>query len=389
MRKGALLTLAPLAALLGRPAHAASFEWSATLEGRIGYGSNPFLNRGGNGGTGLVGGTVAPVLRWRDPKSVTELSGSYNRDQYFSKYGHADDLAVDLRRTQQFSSKLSGNAHVGYYSQISGLFSPYYNTVVTDPVAVDQLAVGTRQRRIAGDAGLQWQPTERDEFHVSGVAQRSDYSRFGGDFTYIGGTAGYLRTLDQRTKVGLDVTVGHIYSDAFPDSTTYQPSLEVQRTLSARWSLNAGVGVIVEEERFGARDRTSVSPGFNASLCGTYPRLSVCFTAARAVAPSGIGGLRRQTQFGVDGTYRLSERSRINGVATYGLSDSDEPVLVDGVRYGDQRYALARLAYQRDLSRRVAAGVSGNYQERSGGGLRDVHAVAITFNLTARLGRLT
>jgi len=439
VRRAGLLALAFLASLLGlQPVRAAGLEWGATVQGRVGYGSNPFLDQRGNAGTGLVGATVAPVLRWREPTAVTELSGSYNRNQYFSRYGNADDYTIDLRRNQQVSAKLSVNAHVGYFSSISGgLLSPYYDAgpavtgpvgvdagtiggslntgagglgavggalgsgsvpsgfasgpVIINPGTVDRLAVGARQRRLSGDAGFNWQPTARDNIHASVLAERDTFTRFGGDYDYLSANAGYLRTLDARTSVGFDVTVGRVYSRAFPDSSSVQPSVTVQRRVGARWTLNAGVGAIIASQRGDGeiRRRTTVTPGFNASLCGEYPRASVCLSASRTAAPSGIGGLRRQTQFGVNGTFRLTERSRLIGAATYGISDSGNAVLINGVRYGNQRFALARLDYQRDLSRRISAGVGGSYQARSGAGLSDVHALAITFNLTARLGRLS
>lgn len=389
-RKLLLAMLAMLAMLYGAaPAMAGTFEWGATVEGRVGYGTNPFLNVDDNKGSGLVGVTIAPTVRWREATSSTELAGSYNRDQYFARYDHADDFNVDLRHTRHISDKLSANADIGYFSSISGLSSSFYNRVVIDPGVVDQLAIGTRQRRVYGDAGLNWQPTARDSFQLSALAERNTFSRFGGDYSYVGVTGGYLRTIDARTRVGFNVSLGRTYSHDFPDSSTIQPSLVVQRTIDAHWTFNGGVGIIVQRERgIGAR-KTTVTPGFNASLCSTYPRLSFCVTGSRQAAASGLGGLRRQTQIGVNGNYRLTEHSRILGVASYGISQSDRTVIINQIPYGSQRYALGRADYQRDLSRRLSAGVSGSYQRRTGSGLPEVHALAITFNLTAKFGHLS
>lgn len=390
MKRAGFLLVTLLSLLVGvRPASAATFEWGGTVEGRLGYGTNPFLNRDSNEGAGFAGFTVAPTLRWRSPTNVTELSGSYNRDQYFSRFGHTEDYSVDLRRTQTLSSKLTANAHVGYFSSVSGLLSPYYNTLLVTPGAVDELAVGTRQRRIETDAGLNWQPTARDTYRLNAVYAHQTYSSFGGDYDYAGVTGAYLRTLDAKTRVGVDVTVAKTWSDQFPDSSSIQPDITLQRTLSPYWTFNGGIGLIIEHEQLDGRSRTNVSPGFNLSLCGTYPRSSVCLTASRASAASGLGGLRRETQVGVNGTYRINEHSRILAVGTYGVSDSDQTVLIDGIRYGDQHFALGRLDYQRDLSRRVTAGVGGSYQARSGAGLPHLHALAIDFNLTAKFGHLS
>lgn len=390
MRKSGQLFLALMAMLCGTaPASAGTFEWGTTVEGRIGYGTNPFLNFDNNKGSGLVGFTIAPTVRWREATSSTDLSGSYNRDQYFTRYRHADDFNVDLRHTQHLSDKLSANADVGYFSSISGLSSSFYNRVVIDPGVVDQLAIGTRQRRVYGDAGLNWQPTSRDSFQLSGIAERNTFSRFGGDYSYLGLTGGYLRTIDARTRVGFNVSVGRTYSHDFPNSSTIQPSLVVQRTLDAHWTFNGGVGIIVQREKDIGGSRTTVTPGFDVSLCSTYPRLSLCVTGSRQAAASGLGGLRRQTQIGANATYRLTEHRRIVGVASYGISQADRTVLIDNITYGNQRYALGRVDVQQDVSRRVTAGVSGSYQRRTGSGLPEVHALAITFNLTAKFGHLS
>lgn len=372
------------------PALADTVDLGATIDARIGYGSNPFLRNDQNEGSVLVGGTIAPVLTLRNSVATTELSGSYNRDQYLRRYGSTDDFNVDLRRTQQLNAKLSANAHVGYFSSISGLLSPYYNSVVVDPGAVDQLAVGLRQRRVYGSAGLNWQPTARDSYFVVGNAEHDTYSGFGSSYDYYGATVGYTRQVNARTKLGVQLGIGKYESSNAPSSQSASPSITVERILSAHWTFKGSVGAIVERERFMHRAHTSVSPGFSASFCATYPRLSICLTGDRSTASSGLGGLRRQTQFGVSGSYTLTARSRILFAGSYGISKTSDDVAVNNVgSLGSLRYALARLDYQRDLTRRVSAGVSGSYQSRAGAHFPGAHALAITFNLTAKLGHLT
>ncbi len=396
------LLLAALLALLLPAAAQADVTWGGTVEGRVGYGTNPFLYDNTNTGSGLAGFTLAPEVDGRQSTAKTVLSGSYNRDQYFSHYGHADDFNVDLRRTQQIDPKLTGTAEVGYFSSISGLLSPYYDTILVQPGAavqpgagvqpgaVDALAVGTRQHRIYGDAGLDYQPNARDAFSVSGAAERDTFARFfGGDYTYVGGTGSYSHVLDARTRVGVQIIGNETFSRAYPDTRSIEPAATLQRKLSAHWTFNGSLGAIIEHERIAGRSRTRLTPGFSASLCDDQSRLELCLTASRQTAPSGIGGLRREAQFGANATYRLNERSRITASAVYGISDADARVLIDGVAYGDQRYAFARINYQRDLNRRLSAGASGYYQQRSGGGLPNIHALAITFNLTAKFGHLS
>lgn len=401
MKIARLFFLALLALFLQQkaPARADTVELSATVDARIGYGTNPFLQTGQGAGSVLVGGTIAPLLTLRGPVAVTELSGSYNRDQYLRRYGDADDFNVELRRTQQLSAKLSVNARIGYFSSISGLLSPYYNSVVVDPGAVDQLAVGQRQRRAYAGAGLNWQPTARDSYYLTGNVEHDSYSGFGSSYDYYAMAGGYSRQVDARTKVGVQLGVGKYDSSGSSSGQTgasssesASPSVTLERILSARWTFKGSVGAIVERERerLTHRSRVTVSPGFSASFCATYPRLSLCLTGDRETASSGLGGLRRQTQFGVSGTYTLTARSRILFAGSYGISKTSNDLAINNVgSVGSLRYATARLAYQRDLTRRVSAGVSGSYQSRSGARFPEAHALAISFNLTARLGHLT
>ena len=383
-----LLALAALVLQQLAPAHADTLTWRATVEGRVGYGTNPFLQVDQNAGSGLAGFTVAPVITLQNAKATTELSGSYNRDQYFSHYGAPDDLNIDLRRVQQLSTKLTANAQVGYFSSISGLLSPYYNSIVVNPGAVDQLAVGLRQRRFYGQAGVDWHPTQRDHYTLSGIAEHDSYSRFGSTFNYYGVTGGYTRQINARTQLGAQLTAGYYTSRTAGHSRSLSPNLVFQRVLSAHWTVNGSAGAIIERERIQGRTHNSVSPGFSVGACGTYTRVDGCVTASRVAASSGLGGLRRQTQIGANLTWKLTPHSRVLAVASYGISNSNDPAITNVPTFGTLHYALARLDYQRDLTRRVSAGVSGSFQNRTGARLPEAHALTLTFNLTAHLGRL-
>ena len=387
--------LPPLLGLLlcSLPGNArAEVTWGATAEARLGYGTNPFLSGAGDNdaGSGLVGFTLAPHLDWAQPTGLTTLAASYNRDQYFSRYGSADDYGVDLRRRQRVTGRLTATADAGYFSSRSGLLSTYYNGVITSPNLVDALAVGTRQRRTHGDLGLDWRPNARDDLQLSAFAEHDSFARIPrGDYTYYGATIGDSHAIDARTRVGAQLTVSRTQSAGFPDGTSFQPAATVQRTLGAHWTFNGSLGAIIQRQRVNGRTRSDVTPGFSASFCHDGVHSHVCLTASRQTAPSGLGGLRRQTQFGVEGVYRLTEHSRLLASGAYGISDTAGTVLLDTISYGDQRYAFARLGYQRDLSARLAAGLNGFYQRRTGRGLPEVHSVAVTVSLTARFGHAT
>ena len=376
---------AALALLSVAPAIGAPMDFGGTAEVRAGYGTNPFLVSGQNGGSGLVGFTLSPVLTRRAETSTTSLGVTYNRDQYFRRYDHADDFLVDLNRTQQLSTKLSATAHAGYSSSISAFISPTFDNIVVDPTVIDQLALGQRRKRIEGDAGLSWQPTARDTFTLGVNAEKDSYGgRTAIDYYYYGANGSYSRAISSHTRIGVQLAASKVDQKGFRDSISYSPSFLLTQEINQHWTFNGSIGGIIDREHrtTGGTD-TTTSLGFSGSLCGTYPRLNTCITASRQSAPSGIGGLRRQTQIGVTADYQLTEHSRLSGAASYGVSTEASPAI-----FPRQHFTLARIDYDRDLTRRISAGAGATYQSNTGGSLYGGHSVTVTAHLRAKFGRL-
>lgn len=376
LRKG-LLTAAGLA-VVATPSGAAPIEFSATARANAGYASNPFLLPGENGGSISIGGSFSPQLTSRTATSVTTLTGDFDRTEYLRNYEHSDNLGVNLNRQQQFSSALSGNAHVGYSTSRGGFDTP--------EDILDQTTLGARRRLVMGDGGLTWQASARDVVALRVFGSHASYAGRGlSSYDQYGVTGSYSRVLSERTRVGASLSASRTESGISGDTDTVQPNLTLRQQLGPFWSLDGSVGLIFQRtSQLGFRS-SSKSVGFDADLCGTYPRWTLCFTASRQTSPSGLGGLRTETYGRVSYDYRLDERSRFNLGASYSTSSAKDRI----VPFPREKYVSADAGYSRDLSRRISVGASGSYRRRELRGFGTADGFTGTLNLIAKIGRLS
>jgi hypothetical protein len=365
------------------PSAAATVTFGGVAQVRLGYVDNPFLERNAPGGTIQVGGTITPRLTRSTALGKTVLTGSYTREQYASHYDYSDAISADLEHSQQLSERLKGTLHAAY----SNSLNPFIDSNV-DPSQIDLLTVGQRSRRISGDGSLDWTPSAIESVSVSVNAAHSTYgqSRTGAlatDYTSYGASGSYMRAFGARTKLGLQLVYSHSDSGFYGTSDSYQPNLIVQRALSQFWAFNGSVGGIFQKSG-GLVSSTSHSLGFNGSLCGTYPKYTLCFTGSRQTSASGIGGLRTELRFGTTFSYRIDQRSRLtfNGIYSDSKSGGNGLTAVPA-----QTFAQGGLDYSRDLNQRISAGFGARYQWRDYRGLSKAHGMAATVNISARFGR--
>jgi len=340
--------------------------------------------------------TAGPTSSGTTSLGQTILSAGYDRAEYLSHYGKSDSISADLRQTQQLSERLKGSAHVGYLNSLNpfiGNLNQPDPTVPTQPgidPLLDGLTVGQRTRSFNADADLDWTPSAIESVSVGGNYSRSTYGRrnvgsglpLASDYSSYGGNVSYMRAFGARTKLGLQFVANHTDSGLYGTSTSYQPNLIVQRTLSQYWSFNGSIGGIFQNAG-GLINSTSHSLGFNAALCGTYPRISTCFTASRSTSSSGVGGLRSDLRFGTTFGYRINQRSRISANASYSDSKTGTGLIANV----SQKFGQTGVDYTRDLNQRISIGFGGRYQWRSLALTGTAHAFSGTVNLSAQFGR--
>ncbi|WP_420140248.1 hypothetical protein [Sphingomonas sp.] len=373
------LILATVAAGMVAPVAAEPFVFSGVVGAGAGYVTNPFLRIGEDGGSPSLNVSLAPVLTRTTPRGVTTVRGIYSREEYLRDYGHSDNALAGLSHQQQLNERLTVNGGVTYNTTTNPLIGSNFDPGISDP-----LTIGRRSRRLSGDAGFSWQPTATDTWTGGVNASRNTFSRntldgLVQDYNLYGANLAYTRSLDERTQIGLRVNGQYVDSEAFPDTQSLQPAVTLHRQISAIWTFDGNIGLIIQKME-GRSASTTV--GFGGSLCGQYPRTEICFTADRQSSASGIGGLRRDLSLTTTVTHSLTERSRLRGYGSYRKSDGQSFQTIS-----DVEAIQARLDYDYDVTQRLTVGVGGRYQRRDLKGQGSADSVAGMVNLSMKIGR--
>ncbi|QJU56447.1 hypothetical protein HL653_00400 [Sphingomonas sp. AP4-R1] len=383
MRRASLLVAALMAGAAGpQVADAQVVTAGGSVTGRIGYGSNPYLSLNSPGDSGVAGGDLTAWVQRASENSTTRLTGSADIDQNFNYYGRAENYLARLEHQQTISERLAVTARLRYQDSIN----PRNFFDNTNSSNIDLLSIGQRSRTFGANANLQWTPSARDSFYFGPQYSRSRYpNQPGNAFDQYGLQGGYLRQVTEKLKVGVDLSYQRLNSRAFSDSDSYQGGLRLVYDFSPIWQFDGGVGLIHQISRPGG---SATTPGFNASLCGKYPRYSVCIEGSRQSAASGFGGLRTDNRIGAHGNYALTSRSSVNFSMLYDVSQSSGISTIP-----TQKFWEISGGYSRTLSERLSAGFSGRYQYRDYGSLVAAGGTSVTgfsgtFDVTYKFGRI-
>jgi hypothetical protein len=381
-RIAALLAALATGAAIPHAAEAQSLTAGGSLTGRLGYGSNPYLTLTSPGGSGVAGGNLTGWLANRSETSVTRLTGVVDIDQNFQYYGRAENYQALLDHQQTISDRLSVRVGARY----SDAINPRNFQVDSNAPPTDLLSIGQRSRNVSANGTVQWAPTSRDSFYVGPQYSHSTYpNSTASSYDSYGVSGGYLRQVNAKMKVGIDLSVQKVNSQGFANSTSYQGGVRLVYDFSPIWQFDGNVGLIHQTSSFGS---SSSTPGFSASLCGKYPRYNVCVQASRQSAASGFGGLRTDNRVGVNAGYDLSSRSHVRFAAVYDISQATGISTIP-----TQKYWEISGGYSRTISTRLSGGFSGRYQNRNYGNLVNVTdstvtGYAATLDVTYKFGRI-
>jgi hypothetical protein len=156
--------------------------------------------------------------------------------------------------------------------------------------------------------------------------------------------------------------------------------LAITQAFSSIWKLDADIGIIFQHIGTPVNS-DSKGLGFHASLCGTYPRSTICVSAGRHTSGSAFGGLRRQTSVAIDYSYRMSERSTLSLDASYANNKSTN---IDS--FSDTDIFRGNVDYNRRLSERWSVGVEARGGYRKGQFLGKAHSLAGSAYLRVKIG---
>ena len=383
-----------------------------TVSGGVGYDSNPFLGAGGSEGSASTTLNIMPSITFVDGVDRAVIAGSYNRQDFFKRYGSNNGYQASASGHKQFDARTGLDVTASYDSSIlggAGNFAPIGQVVpitpgtggtvgtgvgtgavdsgslpvvsapigtapvVTIPVDGDIGLIGLRQRRktISTSASASYLLSERTSLFGGVNASRSTYpgaqrqSILLGNFTQYGANAGFSRSIDELSSVGLQVSASFVDYDRGFSSSFFTPRITYNRTLSPRWTLNAAVGGAIVHDRISG---TSVTVSAEGTLCRTYSeRGNFCAFASREPSVTGFGGVRTQTTVGGNLGYRLSEVSTVSSSATYNHLDNGAPALSEGLLPSSQDFTSVDGSYQRQLGRHLSALATAGYRHVSSG----------------------
>lgn len=408
-----------------------------TVSGGLGYDSNPFLGAGGAEGSASTTLNIMPSITFVDGVNRAVVAGSYNRQDFFTRYGSNNGYQASASGHKQFDARTGIDVVASYDSSIlggAGNFAPIGQVVpitpgaggtgtgigsgaadsgslpvvsapigtapvVTIPVDGDIGLIGLRQRRktVSTSASASYLLSERTSLFGGVNASRSTYpggarqSILLGDFTQYGANAGFSRSINELSSVGLQVSASFVDYDRGFSSSFFTPRVTYNRTLSPRWTLNAAVGGAIVHDRISG---TSVTVSATGTLCRTFSeRGNFCAFASREPSVTGFGGVRTATTAGANLGYRLSEVSTVSASATYNHINNGAPELSEGVLPASQDFTSVDGSYQRQLGRHVSALASAGYRHvssgfRTAGGATGGDSVFGRLGLTLSLGGL-
>ena len=355
------------------PASAKPIDFSAVIEGHAGYAINPRLDNDRSQGAGSGSIRFAPLLTQETSLSRTTLGADIERAQYTNSYGHSQTVSATLDHSRSLSEHLRVDLNASYLRSNNLLLGNNFDSSLLGDIANSQ-----RVWHAQAGGSVTWQMSARDELSggvtyahdvANSYALERSYDEYGANFTY-------LRTLSARTKVGVRMNASRYNTDVTGNSTSLSPAIVVQQVLSPIWKLDADVGVIIQ--RSGTPSSTTNGLGFHASLCGTYPRSTLCLTAGRDTSATAFSGVRRQLSVSASYTYRLTERSTVSAQASYLHDQAGDTALTQAFPLLAQSSTAVRgdIEYNRELTKRLSAGVEarGGYRKNLNGSGRSVSA---------------
>jgi hypothetical protein len=392
VRREVALAVAAGTGLLSVRVEAATTQISGLLDLHAGYGSNPFFSLTSLGGAPSVGTDSTARLVRTTSTSRTEISGELDVDHYLKHYDTVQNYSARLRHNQQISRTFAMAADVSYLNSIDQ--SPAYGTRPSDlTAATDLLTVGQRTQRVAGGLDATWEPNEHNLFQAG---LNASHATFGGTtanaYNQYGVSAGYLRTLNAHTKIGIQGGAAIIDQTGQPRAKSFTIGLQLVHDFGPRWHFEGGVSALAQT----SLGKLVKTPGFNASLCGKYTKVTICFLGSRQSAPSGLGGLRTDTQGGPRIQYKPTPHDMIEATALSDISAASPVVSAvtgESIAIPSQKYWDGALTYRHDISARLTVGGTARDQQRNYGTLfsttsNKVNAYQVTVNVGYKFGRL-
>ena len=300
-----------LAAIGGISSEIAAAEYEQDLSvtaGIIAESNAQYVESGGS----VTRVSVAPSYRgaWRTETNEVEAQVSLNLQK------SSDEQRFSDREDTQLALNWTGLAERGQH-WLAANFTER-STKISELDDSSFLFVDGTQRRSGLSGGISRSVTEKSSLSGQLGYQRTDYSGGGfTDFRTTNASVEYAYQQSARQSLYLSVAA----TDYKPLTTGLIPILDdrilsttvgLRRSLNERLSLDLNLGVSDTDNA-----DTGNGVNFSALLAYEYERSQLSLQAARAITPSGVGGIR-ETDFIVGSySYLLDELSSVGGSINY------------------------------------------------------------------------
>lgn len=368
----------------------------ADVSGMVEYATNPFLLVGNNNGAVRGSVSISPSIENRTPRTSWRLSGNATLSEYSRLYQGTADYLGQVNYQNALTTRLNLNATAAYSSSISRSYQP--DSVVIGgtpsnlPDVTDITLIGLQERRdsLRGAVGMSYTPSARDNwslnFDASDVRVPSNAVLNGlttNNYRTYAGNFGYSRTLTARLSLGASVGVSRFdyRASSLGDSTVISPNFNATLRLSSDWSLSGGLGAsfLRQTTVFGPQNTRDLSANLRA--CRDGPRQDFCFSGSRSTSPSSLGAARKTTAVGASYDYRLTSRDSLSFSGNYVRSEESVAGPVETIDY------LSGFAtYQRKINDKFGLSVDAGFTRSDFRGTRtDARAgVRLSYNWNNR-----
>jgi hypothetical protein len=367
---------------------------SAELSARSQLAANPYLAAGEDTESASATISVSPSVKVTSELSSFDLTGRVSHTEFTRRYRAATSYGATAAYRYKVNARLDLRAGANFDSLIVGADDILTAAQDDDGLVPFDPALNVLQQRrklFGSNIGFQYRGGASDQLDVGLSSSAVRYGRrsfapqVAQDFNSLSGRISYSRKVSERTMLGLSASASDTdyLNRRDGDARDYSVQATANIRFSSRITLTAGAGPTFASLRTptGARvNRTGF--GGSLSVCDGDSMARTCVFGSRSNVPSSLGGLRTTTNWGVSYMRRLSERSEINGSASFGLS----PRNLTG-RAVSSGYARAELGYNRQIAQNLKGFATVGYSD----GFRDVTArranYQANFGITFLLGR--
>jgi hypothetical protein len=367
---------------------------SLTATASAGFDSNPFLGQGANPEVISLRLQLAPQLARSGERDTFSLTGRLEHIEYLGQYPSLQNYGADLAASRKLTERLEIKGGLTFRSDVlaTNLGNPFGDNDPgaggpVPPTGNDVTILGQAQRRTQYglDGSLTYNLSERDQFRWS-VSGRAD--RFGSadlvDSNFLTQRLQYSRRLGEGITIGaaVDASLIDFTGPGLDGARTVSPQLQLDVSLTPRFTLTASVGMAVTRLEFNGLEETTTALAGDASLCRKGERSSFCLNGSRQVLPAAIGGALVQTSAGLSYSFRLSERDTVQLSGNYASASQPIATVV-----GDFESINASARYERQLNERMRLFVSGGVLNTAGNLPTNVTNMQGLIGITMKFGQ--